>query len=110
VTYDHSPGFTVSQTGLTYTPGVWQEWDLQYAIGASTFSVSVGGSTASGLGNVTQGQIRFADLFNGNPTPGGTFFLDGVPPPVSSAPEPASVGVTGGGLVCAAWLRRLLKK
>jgi hypothetical protein len=45
-------GTVAVDTGLDYTPNAWQEWDLQYAIGASTFSVTVNGVTAGGFASV----------------------------------------------------------
>ena len=82
------PGTALTDTGLSYKPNAWQEWDLQYAIGASTFSVSVDGHTASGLASFSSGGVADANLFNGDSTP-GSFFLDAV-----TVPEPSSFALT----------------
>jgi hypothetical protein len=78
------PAFTPVDTGLTYTPGAWQQWGLDYAIGAGTFSVTVNGATASGFASHSVGQISLAEIFNGNNTP-GTFYVDAVPEPAAAA-------------------------
>jgi hypothetical protein len=84
------PGLAVTDTGLVYTPGVWQEWDLYYAIGSSTFDVAVNGVKATGFTSASSGGVGFADLFNGSKQ-AGTLFLDGIPPAVQgNAPEPAT--------------------
>jgi len=83
------PGFALTDTGLLYSEDVWQEWDLQYTIGASTFDVSVNGVTATGLASPTSGEIGFASLFNGVRSP-GSIYLDGVPAANAAVPEPSS--------------------
>jgi PEP-CTERM motif len=85
-------------TGLVYATNTWQEWDLFYVVGASTFSISVNGVSASGFGSFTSGSVGFADLFNGVSASGGTIFLDAVPQVVSGVPEPASMMLVMGGL------------
>ena len=102
-----SPGtFVEVNSGLLYTPGAWQEWDLQYAVGGSTFSVTVNGATASGFASVSTGGVSRADLFNGVASPAGTFFLDAVPAAVTGAPEPSSVLLAGFGLAVVAGVTR----
>lgn len=93
----------VIDTGLDYTPGVWQEWRLEYAIGASTFSVTVNGSTASGLNSVSSGGVGFLWLVNGN-NPTGSVYFDAIP-----IPEPTSITLLmfgGIGLIAARRRRR----
>jgi hypothetical protein len=92
------PGFAQTNTGLTYAINAWQEWDLQYSIGAATFSVSVNGISASGFASSTSGAVNGADLFNGVPSPSGSFFLDAVPASAAGVPEPASILLTAAGL------------
>jgi hypothetical protein len=74
------PGFALSDTGIDYTPGVWQQWDLEYAVDGSTFSVSVDGATASGLSSFAAGNVAAVQLFNGSNTAGSIYF-DAVPLP-----------------------------
>ena len=78
------PGLVVFGTGLTYTPNAWQEWDMRYAVGSSTFSATVNGVTANNLLSFTSGPVGFADLFNGVSSVSGSIFLDGVPEPCSA--------------------------
>jgi len=102
------PGTSLINTGLTYTPGVWQEWDLTYAIGATSFTATVNGASASGLASFTSGNISHADLFNGVASPGGTLFLDAVPPAASvgSTPEPSTLWFAPAGLLFFSMRRR----
>jgi PEP-CTERM motif len=93
-------------TGLVYATDAWQEWDLFYVVGASTFSISVNGVSASGFGSFTSGSVGFADLFNGVSASGGTLFLDAVPQAVSGTPEPASLLLMGVGLAAIAIAKR----
>jgi len=93
------PGFAVSDTGISYLTDQWQEWDLSYAIGSGTFSVTVGDVTVSGLSSPTSGAVAFADLFNGVGNPAGSFFLDAVPQPSSGAPEPSGFFLGGAAML-----------
>lgn len=77
-------GLALTDTGINYTPGVWQRWDLVYEIGSTTFSVSVNGLSATGFAALTAGQVSTVYLVNGNSTP-GALYLDAVP-----VPEPAT--------------------
>jgi hypothetical protein len=83
-------GFTLVDTGLLYSTDTWQEWDLQYVIGASTFSVAVNGAAASGFSSVSSGQVAFANFENGASNPVGSFYLDAVPQASSGVPEPGT--------------------
>ena len=74
------PSFSLVDTGVPYTPGAWQRWDLDYVIGSDTFGVSVDGVSASGFASHSVGQVSLGELFNGNHT-AGTFWLDAVPEP-----------------------------
>ncbi|MFL6530234.1 MAG: PEP-CTERM sorting domain-containing protein [Chthoniobacterales bacterium] len=78
------PGFAATDTGLNYLTDTWQLWELSYVIGSSTFNVSINGAQATGFSSFTTGEVRVANLFNGNPTPAGSFFLDGVVPEPST--------------------------
>jgi hypothetical protein len=100
------PGFAVTDTGVDYTPNTWQEWDLEYVVGASTFGVRVNGVSASGFPSFTTGEVAFADLFNGSKVP-GSLYLDAVPPPATPAPEPAAFLLSACGVALLAKRRRL---
>lgn len=71
------PYYGLTDTGLTYTPGTWQKWDLDYVVGDSTFSVTVNGVTASNLSSIYDGGVVSAKFGNGSDTT-GSFYLDGV--------------------------------
>ncbi|HVU87564.1 MAG TPA: dockerin type I repeat-containing protein [Pirellulales bacterium] len=66
------------ETGLQYQTNVWQEWDLTYTIGSTTFSVTVGGQTVSGLNSLKVGSVGGTQFSNGNDTPGGSVYYDSV--------------------------------
>jgi hypothetical protein len=99
------PGFADTDTGLLYATDTWQEWNLFYVIGASTFDVQVNGVKATGFPSFTTGAVGFADLFNGIADPSGTFFLDAVPAAHTSTPEPGSMLLLGAGLGTTAAIR-----
>lgn len=79
-----APGFAVTDTGIDYTPGVWQEWNLEYTVGGSTFDVTVNGITASGLASFSSGNVAYGYFINSNTT-AGSVYLDSV------VPEPNTV-------------------
>lgn len=99
------PGFALTNTGLLYSEDVWQEWDLQYAIGASTFDVTVNGVTATGFASPTSGEIGFVSLFNGVRSP-GSIYLDGVPTANAAVPEPSSAILAVLGLAALGLVKR----
>ena len=85
-------------TGLVYATDTWQEWDLFYVVGASTFTLSVNGVAAgSSFHSFTSGAVGATDLFDGVLS-SGTIFLDAVPQAASGVPEPASMMLVMGGL------------
>jgi hypothetical protein len=86
-------GFLLTDTGIDYTPGTWQRWDLKYTVGANTFDVSVDGVSALGLAAYSAGQVSTAYMFNGNSIQ-GSLYLDAVP-----IPEPGTWALLLAGLL-----------
>lgn len=86
------PGFSLTDTGLNYTPNVWQRWAVSYEIGSATFSASVAGVGLAGLQSVTSGSAAAIQFWNGSSV-AGAVYLDAVP-----VPEPASLLMLAAGL------------
>jgi hypothetical protein len=86
--------------GITCTPGQWQHWTIDYTVGASTFDLTVGDSTATGLSLLSGGSaLPFNFLMLASIS--GTNYVDNVtitlnPSPV---PEPASIALLVSALV-----------
>lgn len=76
-------GLVVSDTGVHYQAGKWQRWDIEYAVGSATFTLSVDGETKKGL-LANPGNVGGVWAINGN-NPDGSVYLDGV-----SVPKPAT--------------------
>jgi hypothetical protein len=102
--YYVAPGVSVQPTGLHYSTNTWQEWDIEYQIGASTFSASVGGVTVSGLSALTQGGVGAFWAVNGSNV-AGSWYMDSV----ASVPEPSTIVMLACGmmgLLAYAWRKR----
>ncbi|MEX2169251.1 MAG: hypothetical protein WD851_08065 [Pirellulales bacterium] len=69
-------GLASQDTGLDYIPDVWQHWELEYAVGGSTFSVRVNGVSAGPFASPTAGQVNTGEIFNGAWDPAGSVFVD----------------------------------
>lgn len=93
-------------SGITWTADAWQKWEIDYAVGASTFALMIDGTTVSGIPvysaeNLTG--LRFASGFNGSETT--RFYLD----EVAAVPEPSTFALLAAGLVgllAYAWRKR----
>jgi hypothetical protein len=105
-------GFATTETTVPYATDVWQEWDLDYVVGASTFGFSVDGVSRSGITSLTSGSVDFVEINNGVAS-SGSIFVDAVLPastggPDSGVPEPSTVGC--GALGFAALWRRYRRR
>jgi hypothetical protein len=90
-------GLGTQGTGLTYLTNTWQEWDLEYQVGASIFTVCVAGSCAGGFASPTVGDVSQLDLFNGSAT-SGSLFIDAVPTTPAQTPLPGALPLFATGL------------
>ena len=76
-------GSSHSNTGAKYVPDKWQKWELDYVIGADTYTVTVDGSRGTALALEDAFTAGGGDLIgvsfghNGK----GTYYIDAVPPP-----------------------------
>ena len=91
-----------SDTTLTFTPGAWNKVEIDYAVGASTYSVTVNGSTESGLGLYLSGSGGDVDKVRVGSAKRVEYCLDAVPEP--SAAILLGIGLLG--LLCYAWRKR----
>jgi hypothetical protein len=48
---------TPVDTGLRFTAGEWQKWQIDYDVGARTFTLTIGSASASGLPVVSAGDV-----------------------------------------------------
>ena len=69
-------GLASQDTGLDYIPDVWQHWELEYAVGGSTFNVRVNGVLAGPFTSFTTGPVNTGEIFNGAFDPAGSVFVD----------------------------------
>lgn len=88
------PGFALSDTGIDYTPNVWQRWAVSYEVGSATFSANVAGVGVTGLTSFTSGSVAAIEFLNGSSVSGAVY--------VDAVPEPASLLMLALGLVVVA--------
>jgi hypothetical protein len=99
---------TGSDTGLNFTYGQWKELSVSYNEGASAWSVTYDGNTATGLPltGLGAGAVKFLSFGGGGGASAGTtIYFDAVP-------EPTTVAFAGMGLVgiCVYGLRQRLNR
>ena len=88
-------------SGVSFTPGAWQKWTLDYNIGDGVYSISVGSTNAAGCGAVSGGSVDYVAFVSNGPS---TFYVDAAP-----IPEPSSIVLLGSamvGLLAYAWRKR----
>jgi hypothetical protein len=62
----------------TYTPDTWQKWTMDYTVGQSKFTFSIGNGPRETVDAHTAGSVTLMS-FAGNHKVGSTFYLDAVP-------------------------------
>ena len=94
----------VHDTGLTFSSGVWQNWQVDYNVGAPTCTLTVG--TQSATVTISSSGDLAAFAFSKNPDATYGFALDDQQ---ASTPEPSSIVLLVSAmfsLLCYAWRRR----
>lgn len=97
---DYATGYGSVDTGLTYSVGQWQKWQIDYTIGASTFDLKIDNSSALSLPMVSTGGIASFSLTQEGI--GAAFCVDQVPEPSTLAMLVAGLF----GLLAYAWRKR----
>ena len=99
--YGYSQG-TMTPISNGFAKGKWQKWELDYAIGGSTFDLTINGVKASGLATHTAGGLAGFDFVQ--EIVGGALYLDAAP-----IPEPGTIALllsASVGLLAYAWRKR----
>jgi hypothetical protein len=99
--YDYSQGTTTAISN-GFATGKWQKWELDYAIGSSTFDLTINGTKASGLATHTAGGLGGFDFVQD--IVGGALYLDAAP-----VPEPGTMAAllsAAVALLAYAWKKR----
>lgn len=88
-----------TDTGLSYSPGVWQKWQIDYVFGESSFALKIGNSDTKTLLTASSGDISRIYFTQ---EMGTGFYIDEVPEP--SALMMLTAGLIG--LLAYAWRKR----
>lgn len=106
--YNQSSGAWQSVAGLSYTPGQWQNYAIEYIVGESTFELTAGAATVTSSrlnvnppGTPLPSSINRAFLQASGGTNG---FADNIS--IDIVPEPASITLVGLGLAAMLGRRR----
>jgi len=99
ILYSYSGGWVnLTSAGVSHTEGAWQHYVIEYELGASTYDLTVGATTVTGvamLGVMTEvNGVLFGQ--GGSSTTGG--YTDNVE--ASFVPEPGSLAIAGLGALC----------
>ena len=92
-------------TALSYQTGVWQKWEFDYTIGASTYTMAVDGVSSGAISNLSRGgpgNLQGLGFWQGT-SDAIPYFIDSIP--VAEIPEPSSFALLAFGmasLVCRA--------
>lgn len=99
----YAPDGNVNASGLSFTAGTWQKWQVDYNIGDANMLFSIGGGTPVSLAVHSPGDLLNVG-FNRGAIGSGEVYVDEAP-----VPEPASIVLllTGLiGLLAYAWRKR----
>jgi hypothetical protein len=78
VEYLHPDG-RMKTASQTYVPDTWQKWTMDYTVGQSKFTFSIGNGPQETVEAYSAGGVAVMN-FVGNHKSGSTFYLDAVPP------------------------------
>ena len=88
----YNAGSIDHDTGLTFTPGVWQKWEFDYVVDDLTFTLTIDGESATELAMITPGGIGSFEYSQGgqNPESPNPFYLGEVTLPAIPKPGDAN--------------------
>lgn len=84
------PDGSTKAAALTYTPDTWQKWTMDYTVGDTQFTFSIGNGPSETVDAYTAGSVAVMK-FCGNHKVGSVFYLDAVEP----EPAPTVLLMTG---------------
>jgi len=96
------PG-TETDSGLNWTLGVWQTYEVDYVIGSNTFDLTIDGATVTGLGSEHSGTTALRSIRFGS-REATVYLVDSISDEGVPVPEPGFAGLVL--LGCGALLRR----
>lgn len=79
-------------TGLDFTAGEWQLWQIDYKIGDPTFTLTIGSASASGLPVAAIADSLDSFSIHAEPNTGNPFYVDEVSESFESVPAVGAMG------------------